>query len=413
MQDCLGPLIETARKLIEESDLAIFTKNSYNKRLSSIDRHYPFRDRPLTIELLREYFADRYGQNMSSVYLNGVQRVIRRVLEILLKIQKNEEIEFHNRGRFFIFDEDKIILPRFNEFLDSIAQDACQERLKTKKRELSRFNNFVYKNNIEPKEVNIEIVEHYLAAQEVPRSQLESAVHVIRKYYKYLFENNVIARDISHSFPKVPRYRSKVHSVFSAEEIKQILDSIDQSSDIGKRDYVIMLFLSLYGLRSGDIANLKFKNIDFLNNTFSITTLKTGKEVSAKIPNRLMNALKNYLVNVRAKSSDGEYIFVSLSPKFYFQPLKGRAIRNIVTKYCRHLNLKPDGSQIGGHSFRRAVASILAENKISLPVIKDILGHQDEKMSGHYIDNSERDLRSVILQMPKFKSGIYYELQSE
>lgn len=103
MQDCLGPLIETARKLIEESDLAIFTKNSYNKRLSSIDRHYPFRDRPLTIELLREYFADRYGQNMSSVYLNGVQRVIRRVLEILLKIQKNEEIEFHNRGRFFYF----------------------------------------------------------------------------------------------------------------------------------------------------------------------------------------------------------------------------------------------------------------------------------------------------------------------
>ena len=410
MSDYLSPLIKVAIKLIKESDLTIYTQTNYEKCFSNIRRNYPFSDKPLSRERIDSYFKHRYGIHTSSVCLNGTQRIIRRAFNILLQIQNNEELIFHARGKTFIFDPSRIILPLFNEFLDLIEKDTCCERFLTKKRELSRFNNFLQENLIDPCSVNIQQIESYIASKQIPKSQLETAVYIIRQYYRYLFTENIIKKDIAHSFPKVPRYKQKLHSKFTPQEIKTLLNSVDLSSDIGKRDYLILLLLSCFGLRSGDISNLKFKNFDLENKLLTIKTSKTGKTVSLPIPNRVLNALKNYLVHVRSKDTSGEFVLVSLGLKTYFQPLSSDSIRNIVIKYCRHSNLKTNENHIGGHAFRRSAATILAKNKVSLPVIKDILAHASEKMSGHYIVNTVDELRLCILPMPALKSEIYYAI---
>lgn len=410
MPDYLSPLIEVATKKIKESDLSMFSKANYEKCFLTISRHYPFSDKPLSKELIDSYFKNRYGIHPSSVCLNGNQRIIRRALNLLLQVQNNEEIIFFAKGKNFIFDPGKIILPLFNEFLALIDKDTCYNRFLTKKRELSRFNNFLQENFIDPCSVNIQQIENYIASNLIPKSQLESAVYIIKQYYRYLFTENIIEKDIAHSFPKVPRYKQKIHSKFNPQEIKILLDSINVSSDVGKRDYLILLLLSYFGLRSEDVSNLKFKNFDFKNKLLNIKTLKTGQIVSLPIPNRVLNALKDYLVNVRSKDPSGEFLLVSLWPGTYFQPLNNKAIRNIITKYCRRSNLKINDDHVGGHAFRRSAASILAKNNVSLPIIKDILAHASEKMSGHYIVNTVDELRLCILPMPTLKSEIYYAI---
>ena len=55
-----------------------------------------------------------------------------------------------------------------------------------------------------------------------------------------------------------------------------IVDVIDTTTSIGKGDYAIISLLIYYGIRIGDIENLKFKNIDWINNKIGFIQSKTN-----------------------------------------------------------------------------------------------------------------------------------------
>ena len=82
----------------------------------------------------------------------------------------------------------------------------------------------------------------------------------LRVFLRYLTEFEIVKSDYSTI---IPHYSKPyvIPSVYSVEEIKQIEESVDTSTVLGKRDYAMILLASRMGMRSGDIVKLRIEDV--------------------------------------------------------------------------------------------------------------------------------------------------------
>ena len=93
----------------------------------------------------------------------------------------------------------------------------------------------------------------------------------------------------------------------------KLLSLVDRSNPIGKRNYAILLMVTRLGLRSGDVSNLQFKNIDWEQNRISLTQHKTGNPLSLPLLEDVGLAVIDYLKFGSSKCDAGN-IFVKHRP---------------------------------------------------------------------------------------------------
>ena len=97
----------------------------------------------------------------------------------------------------------------------------------------------------------------------------------------------------------------------------------------------MMLLAARTGLRSVDIVNLKFSEIDWKCNEITIIQHKTGKALSLPLFPDVGNAISEYILKGRPKS-DSEYIFLTVKPPYRKLTDHGN---NIVQKYMKNVGI--------------------------------------------------------------------------
>ena len=102
--------------------------------------------------------------------------------------------------------------------------------------------------------------------------------------------------------------KSKIPSVWTTEELQELLHAVDRSSPIGKRDYAMILMACILGLRVSDIKNLRFGNFDWSNKKISMIQHKTHKPLSLPIPDAVGWAVIDYIKNGRPKYYDTDVV---------------------------------------------------------------------------------------------------------
>jgi integrase len=68
--------------------------------------------------------------------------------------------------------------------------------------------------------------------------------------------------------------------MYSEEEVQKVLSSVDRSSAIGKRDYLILILAAEYGWRNGDIRHFRLEQINWDKNEICFYQDKTDVPVS-------------------------------------------------------------------------------------------------------------------------------------
>ena len=164
-------------------------------------------------------------------------------------------------------------------------------------------------------------------------------------------------------------------------------------------DYLIFLTLSYTGMRAGELVALKWKDIDFNEQTISITktyynptnnTLeyqlvppKTRKSKRAIVVDEAVIAAlkKHMLVQKKVQEYYGE---TYLNEGFIFakkekQPGYPIFIKTVENRMARLLKLAGLNLDLTPHSLRHTHTSLLAEAKVGLEEIMDRLGHCDDE----------------------------------
>ena len=73
--------------------------------------------------------------------------------------------------------------------------------------------------------------------------------------------------------------QAQMPSTYAVEEIERLIAVVDRNNAVGKRDYAIILLAARLGLRASDIANLRFDNIFWEQNTINFYQYKTGNKL--------------------------------------------------------------------------------------------------------------------------------------
>lgn len=102
-----------------------------------------------------------------------------------------------------------------------------------------------------------------------------NASRTVRLFLRFAYDTGKTAKDMSvYVLPDNYKKNCKLPTTYEESET-EILASVERSSAIGKRDYLILLLAAGYGWRSGDIIGFCFENIDWDNNVIHFNQHKT------------------------------------------------------------------------------------------------------------------------------------------
>ena len=231
---------------------------------------------------------------------------------------------------------------------------------------------------------------------------ISQALSRIRIFLRLLFDEGVLLDDLSDSVPKFAPRRTVVRNGFTPDEIGRILTSIDRSARTGKRDYAIILVAVKTGLRSVDIANLKFQNIDWRTNEIKLVQQKTGNPIHLPLMPEVGNAIADYILTARPESST-EYVFVTTSN--VQQHVQRTTISALVRKYTEIAGIYDiNVPRRGFHSFRRSFALNLLESATPFDMLSELLGDVDINSVKPYLAIDENGLKDCAIGLTSFKS---------
>lgn len=207
------------------------------------------------------------------------------------------------------------------------------------------------------------------------------------------------AINLTVAVPSSGSRKVSIVPTLTAEEEAQLLQSIDRSACLGKRNYAMVLLAIRTGLRTVDIINLKLTDIDWHSNTINIIQQKNRKPLRLPLLPDVGNALADYILHARPESSF-PHIFLRIHPPF----LKLTDCYHVSRSAFEKTNIRQDENQNKGfHVFRHSVASKMLASEIRLSVISSVLGHGSMESSKPYLSSDSAHLKACALTLKEIE----------
>jgi site-specific recombinase XerD len=201
---------------------------------------------------------------------------------------------------------------------------------------------------------------------------LHGVTAALRSYFIFLRLRGDIQTDLASGVPAVACWRlSTVPKFIKPHEVQQLLDSCDQSTTKGQRDYTILLLLARLGLRGGELVAMRLDDINWDAGEMLIRG-KGQRHDRLPIPKDVGKALAAYLRHGRP-SSPTRHVFVRLNA-----PHRGFAsssdISAIVHRAVDRAGLHPANK--GAHLLRHSLATNMLAKGASFTEIGEVLRHR-------------------------------------
>jgi site-specific recombinase XerD len=174
------------------------------------------------------------------------------------------------------------------------------------------------------------------------------------------------------------------------EEVGRMLEGTAGNAPASLRDHALILLLSVYGLRSGEVRRLQLDDIDWTRGRMLIVRSKSGQKQSLPLDPQVGNAIVRYLCHGRPKH-DSRAVFLRLRAPH--GPLSTGGLYNVVHRHLSKVSCPPKGR--GPHALRHACARHLLEGGRSLKEVGDHLGHRNPDATRFYVKVNLSSLRTV------------------
>ena len=247
-------------------------------------------------------------------------------------------------------------------------------------------------------DLNVGDIDRYMdqRALKLARSSLKSVAERLRSLLRHLDRAGHIATDLSPYIiaPLLYAYEG-VPSILEPGQIAAVLEStrVDKTP-AGLRDHAILQLLATYGLRSGEIRNLRIEDIDWRNESIRVRHSKTGACSFLPLMASVGEAVLAYLRSGRPATDVREIFLRTRAPYRKLEKLY-----SLVRRRLRDAGIKPPG-KCGPHIFRHARAVEMLRASVPQKIIGDLLGHRSTASTAPYLKLATEDLRAIALDVP-------------
>lgn len=231
------------------------------------------------------------------------------------------------------------------------------------------------------------------------RSSRAELALCLRCFLSYLYMNGHLARDLSQTAIGPTMYAFEaIPSALTAEQIRTVVEFARQDRTAkGLRRFAIVMLLSEYGLRAGEVVHLRLEDIDWRHDFIRVRHSKTGAETLLPLLPSVGSALLDYLRHSRPKTAARE-VFVRI-PAPHVPLCNGSSLYTMIQRLLDKAGVRTEGKR-GPHTFRHAHAISLLRAAVSPKAIGDILGHRSATSTKPYLKLATEDLRAVCLEVP-------------
>ncbi|KAA3445780.1 integrase [Mesorhizobium sp. SARCC-RB16n] len=235
-----------------------------------------------------------------------------------------------------------------------------------------------------------------LRGSKMTRSSLKSTAERLRSLLRYLHRTARVAADLSPHIisPRLYAYEG-VPSILERDQITAVLASTGIDTTVaGLRDHAILQLLATYGLRAGEVRNMRIEDIDWRAEVVRVRHSKTQAYTLLPLLEPVGEAILAYLRSGRP-GTDAREIFIRTRAPYR----KLDKLYSLVRRRLRDAGVKPLG-KCGPYTFRHARATELLRAAVPKKVIGDLLGHRSTGSTDPYLKLATEDLRAVALDVP-------------
>ena len=218
----------------------------------------------------------------------------------------------------------------------------------------------------------------------------------LRSFLQYARFRGEVTLDLAAAVPVVANWSMpSIPRAIAADQVRQLLASIDRRTAIGRRDYAILLLLARLGLRSGEVASLKLDDIDWNAGQLRVRG-KRGQRSELPLPAEVGKAIAAYLRRGRPDSSSRRVFLRAKAPIRGFRGASG--VGSIVRHSLQRAGVK--APTYGAHQFRHGLATEMLRKGSSLAEIGEVLGHRHPQTTKIYTKVDIKALRTLALPWP-------------
>ncbi len=270
-----------------------------------------------------------------------------------------------------------------------LSQSAYRQNRKA----LQEFLDYLENRTISLKEVQVKDLDGFIrkaADLYMSKSYLSTRTIAIRGFFRYLFGEGWLSKDLSRAVESPRIYRdANVPPHFTWEELGQLLASIKGEDPLALRDRAMLALLCVYGLRSGEIVSLTLDDIEWTHKVLRIQNRKNGSFLALPLLPVVEAVLSQYI----RKGRPSHVPFREVLLNRYEQPItNGQLLSTRLYTLVVRAGLK--GNR-GCHAIRRAVGTHLVERGCGLEDVALILGHTSLQSAKIYLRLSMEFLRDV------------------
>jgi integrase/recombinase XerD len=218
----------------------------------------------------------------------------------------------------------------------------------------------------------------------------------LRSFLRFLRFGGDITLDLGAAVPIVANWSmTSIPRAIAADQVRQLLASIDRRTATGRRDYAILLLLARLGLRSGEVAFLELDDIDWTAGQLSVRG-KSGQRSELPLPTEVGKAIAAYLRRGRPQSTSRRLFLRAKAPIRGFQGPCG--VGSIVRYSLKRAGINAPTN--GAHQFRHGLATEMLRQGASLGEIGELLGHRHPQTTTIYAKVHLEALRTLALPWP-------------
>lgn len=173
-------------------------------------------------------------------------------------------------------------------------------------------------------------------------------------------------------------------------DVLRLVHSTNGDTPVQIRARAIVMLVSFYGLRRGEVIRLQLSDFDWRERVFTVRRSKRGGLQQFPLRTDVSAAILRYINAARPRSTSN-HLFISFHPPF--GPIHPVSINQIVRSRLERLQIKT--KRKGPHALRHACATELLQQGSSLRDIADFLGHRHCQSVRIYAKFDIRTLRQV------------------
>jgi site-specific recombinase XerD len=226
---------------------------------------------------------------------------------------------------------------------------------------------------------------------------VEKLTTSLRAFLRYLAVEGRCRADLADVVPGYAHWRlADLPRHLAAEQVNRLIATCDGEVPARRRDRAIVLLLARLGLRAGDVAQLRFDDIEWETGSLRVTG-KSRYEVRLPLPQDVGDAIAAYLA-CRPSTCAIDHVFLrNIAP---FRPFRnGDGVSSVVKRLMQRAGVVAPVK--GAHVLRHTAATEMLRHGVPLEKIGLVLRHRGIDTTAYYAKVDVTLLKQVVQPWPE------------